>query len=148
MNVTGKVISVNNDRAVVVCQRNSACSSCHDCMDSSRCAAHLIFGNNDGQITVEAHNAVGANQGDEVVLSSPTFSTLVVAAAVFVLPVVFSIMAYIVASLCNFDYSAVLTMMIITFFTSFFIIAKIANMYTVRRISVEIIKILKERSLN
>ena len=78
------------DRAEVIHVRQSACSGdCHKCSGCGAAKETLI---------VEADNPIGAQPGDQVVVSSDSGSVMRAAAAVYMLPLVLFFAGYAIAA--------------------------------------------------
>ena len=146
MKAIGKVLSVNDSNAVVLSQRNSACSSCHNCECHGSCHAELVFGNQSENVTVCAKNIIKAKPGDIVELESSTLKTLLVSFIVFVMPLILTGVFYYILSLTNkisqADFLPIL--LIVLYFLLFFIFSFMSNIYVKRNASVSIVKIIEE----
>lgn len=144
MKAIGKVIEKHGNTAKVVSERNSACSMCHNCESHGMCHAELVFGEQTQSVEITALNTLGANIGDMVELESSTGLTLISAALIFVLPIVFSVLAYLISSeLTNIIYLPAIVL-VVTFFIVFFASAKLLNGYFRNKYTAQIIKIIEE----
>ena len=144
MKAYGKVLSVNEKYAKVVTQRNSACSSCHSCKSSGSCHAELVFGKQTEDVVIDAVNVACANVGDMVELASSTRKTLSVIATIFVLPVLFSLISYIVVlNFTESDFIPVIFLLCVFIF-SFIALVKLMNIYAKKYLKAYIVRIVKE----
>ncbi len=90
MTQSGRVVSVDGRYATVEILRDSACAGCssaHSCIGCKK------------KVRVKALNSAGADAGDVVRVETPTPTVLFYAFCVFLLPLIFAIAAYAVASL-------------------------------------------------
>ena len=144
MKAQGIVTQIKGSYAVVVSERNSACSSCHECKSKGSCHAELIFGNQKQNVTVTARNTVGALCGDMVELESSTFVTLLCSFFVFVFPF-FITAAFYFLTVEQYKNSYYLPLILISVFClSFFVLGFIFNSFIRKKHSIYIVKVLEE----
>ncbi len=144
MKAKGTVIETDGKTARVVSVRNSACSSCHNCANSGACHAELIFGEQTQSVQITAKNLVGAVRGDVVELESSTGKTLGTAFAVFIIPVILAVTAFLFADKFFTSQGISAIIMLCTFVASFFVISKIAGAFVKQSLNTYIVKILEE----
>lgn len=144
MKAKGIVTKINGSYATVVSERNSACSSCHECKSKGSCHAELIFGNQKQDVTVTAKNAVGAKFGDTVELESSTFVTLICSFFVFVFPFFVTAAFYFLAGGQYVNSRYLPLVLIAVFCTSFFVLGLIFNSFIRKKHSIYIVKVLEE----
>lgn len=90
MKATGTVIEVKGGYATVKSERHSACDGCHSkdfCLSCSK-----------KEITVTVPDTIGVRPGDEVEIETPSQTVLGYAAAIFVLPILVAIAAYMIGA--------------------------------------------------
>ena len=88
MTEVGRVVSVNDDAAVVAMGKSGSCSKCGLCMASS-----------DGkEVLLLARNEAGAGPGDTVVVEISAGKVLVAAFSLYMLPVLMTILGFVVGS--------------------------------------------------
>ncbi|MEA3409347.1 MAG: SoxR reducing system RseC family protein [Candidatus Eisenbacteria bacterium] len=88
MTEVGRVVSVNDDAAVVAMGKSGSCNKCGLCMASS-----------DGrEVLLLARNAAGAGPGDSVEIEISAGRVLVAAFALYMLPVLMTILGFVVGS--------------------------------------------------
>ena len=138
------MLSVNGNKAQIVSNRSSACSSCHSCKNSGSCHAELVFGKQTEDVVVEAFNGVSAKIGDSVVLSSSTGKTLAVSAVLFVLPVILSFVSYVIASKFTLSDNIPVLCMLLVLVVSFAVFGKLMNVYAKNHLKIHIVRIVKE----
>ena len=78
MTQNAKVLKIENNLALVLVKRTSACSG--NCKSCSGC--------DEKKITVYAKNTIGAKENDDVVIFSDTKMTLLLAFKLYILPVI------------------------------------------------------------
>ena len=145
MNAIGTVIEIDkNNMAVVSTQRSSACSSCHNCEASGACHAELIFGEQKSVVIHKAENAVGAKVGDTVEISASTNKTLLISALVFVLPLLITIICYFCLSAFIVNVGLLTALLVVLYFLSFVVMAKMVNVYAKNNIKTFVVRILEE----
>ena len=145
MRADAEIIKVNGMYAIAKAQRTPACSSCAGCSEKGGCGAHLIFGEQTENVELEVYNGVGAKVGDFVELGSSTAKTLLVSLAVFVLPVLLSVLGYFVAAHFTGDEYIPAAVLVIVFVLSFAAASAVMNVYAKKHIRIEVVRILEER---
>lgn len=144
MKAIAVVLEAKDKYARVKSRRESACSSCEKCENNGNCTAELVFGKQNSDVELDVYNGIGAKTGDTVELESSTAKTLLIAMLVFVLPVIFSVAAYLITD-ALFDSIYLPALFLVGVFAlSFFIIAKIMNGYAMTHIRIEIVRIVEE----
>ena len=145
MNAIGTVIEIDkNNKAVVSTQRSSACSSCHNCEASGSCHAELVFGEQNGVVIHKAENTAGASVGDKVEISVSTNKTLLISALVFVLPLIITVISYFCLSIFIENLGLLTALLVVLYFMSFVVMAKIVNVYVKNNIKTFVVRILEE----
>lgn len=145
MNAIGTVIEIDkNNKAVVSTQRSSACSSCHNCEASGACHAELIFGEQKSTVIHKAENPVGAKVGDSVEISVSTNKTLLISALVFVMPLLITVLCYFCLSMFVKSVGLLTSLLVVLYFVSFVLMAKIVNVYAKNKIKTIVVRILEE----
>lgn len=144
MKAVGIVTKIENGIATVLCQRNSACSSCHECEAKGACHAELIFGEQEQTVTVEAENTVGAKTGDKVEIESSTSNTLLSAFFVFVIPFFVSLLVYFTVKDKLSENTFFPLILIAVFLLAFYVSGKIVNAFVRKRHKTYIVEILEE----
>ena len=79
------VISTDGEFAVVEVVRLSACEGCHKA-ESGSCSVCTLAGGGAKKVSVRAHNPIGAEAGETVVVESSSRRMLLYAACLFLLP--------------------------------------------------------------
>ena len=143
MKATGKVIETIGKRARVESVRSSACSSCHECEARGACHAELIFGSQTQSVIIETDNRIGAKVGDTVEIESSSSKTLAVSAVVFIIPIILSVIAYVIANKTLTDLQSALVLLI-TLLISFFVFLKLMNRFVKTSLASYIVKISEE----
>ncbi len=88
MTEVGRVVSVNEDAAVVAMEKSGSCDKCGLCMASS-----------DGkEVLLLARNEAGAGPGDTVEIEISAGKVLVAAFSLYMLPVLMTILGFVVGS--------------------------------------------------
>lgn len=144
MKAVGIVTKIENGVATVLCQRSSACSSCHECEAKGACHAELIFGNQEQTVTAEAENSLGAKIGDKVEIESSTVNTLLSAFFVFVIPFFVSLLIYFTVKEKLSDNTFFPLILIAVFLLAFYVSGKIVNAFIKKRHKTYIVEILEE----
>ncbi|MBE6564149.1 MAG: hypothetical protein E7655_02580 [Ruminococcaceae bacterium] len=85
MKQKAKVIEIKNGKAIVECEREDACSGCHSKGSCPKACQ---------KIRTEAVNRIGAQAGDTVEIETADGPVLLYAFAVFILPILLAIAAY------------------------------------------------------
>ncbi len=136
MEQKGTVISVNGKLATVEFLRESACSGCHN---KSACETGVMMGCGKTQkVTVVANNLCNAEIGDNVIITSDSLKTLIIAFCVFVLPLIITFIGYAVAKSLFADSAATPIIAAAIFFISFFGLFFGINEFLKNKISVNI----------
>ena len=144
MKAIGKVKELKNDYAVVVSERKSACSACHNCEAKGTCSAELVFGEQKQDVSVTAYNSVGAKIGDTVELESSTKYTLSLAIIIFILPFLLTAaIYYLIVNIFNSGISLP-PILIVIFLVLFIIVSKIANRIIQSKKTITIVRVLEE----
>lgn len=144
MQTVARVLKVSGNMARVVCKRQSACdTSCKSCENKDSCAGQLLF-TNDSSVELDVYNTVGAKVGDTVELSSSTFKTLVISLVVFVFPVLFSVIGYVVCDKLTESIYLPALVLAAVFAVAFAATAFCMNEYAKKNIRIEIVKIVEE----
>ena len=90
MESIGYVTAVAGDCATVEVRRTSACEGCHKSAEGG-CSVCTLMGGEKSRVTrTVARNPLGAKPGDRVRIESPASQVLLLAAAVFLLPLAFA----------------------------------------------------------
>ncbi len=147
MTAKGVVIDVKDGNAIVKCQRQSACESCHNCKESGVCHAELIFGEANREITVEVQNSLMAEIGSRVEVSASTAHTLLYSVMIFLLPCLLSALCFAIMNKLLVDMTLIALSMIGVFLIGFFVFAKLLNSYIKSKNTLEITKILGENDI-
>ncbi|MBQ7398916.1 MAG: SoxR reducing system RseC family protein [Clostridia bacterium] len=148
MKAVGIVTKTENNSAIVVSERSSACSSCHNCEAKGACHAEIVFGEQTQSVEVSVKNTVGAKCGDKVELESSTLGTLAAAFSVFVVPVVLTLMSYFLLK-DSLEQSNLLPIVLIAVFCiGFFVLGKIINQVIKKKHTIYIVGILEESKEN
>ena len=92
----GTVVETHKGTAKVKVIRSSACSSCHNCEAKGACHVELVLGNQTEDVFVDAVNLANAKQGDLVQIEFSSKKTLFVSMLVFVLPIIISMISFVV----------------------------------------------------
>jgi len=144
MRAEAVVLSVSGNKAKVKSVRQSACASCASCESKGHCHAQLIFGDQDSSIVTEVYNTAGAKTGDRVMLASTGANILLLSMLVFVLPVVVSVLFYLLsAQVFTSEYVPVI-FLAVTFFVCFVLCALFCDRYAKKNLKTEIVKIIEE----
>ncbi len=144
MRAEAVVLSVNGNKAKVKSIRQSACASCENCESKAHCHAQLIFGDQDSSIVTEVYNTAGAKTGDRVMLASKGANILMLSMAVFVLPILFSVLSYFVAIRFFASENMPVVFLAVTFFACFALCAFFCDKYAKKNLKTEIVKIIEE----
>ena len=141
MEAIGKVIEINGKYATVESQRNSACSSCHNCEAKGACHAELIFGEQNQTVVSVADNTIGAKIGDTVEIEASTSKTLFVAFMIFVFPVAIAVLMYFLLSQFISNTTVLAVSLVASFVVAFIVLIKIMNVYVTKKVSLKIVRI-------
>ena len=93
---SAKVVSTDGEIAVVEVSRKAMCDGCHKTTCGEKCAMSSLMSSG-SKMTASAYNKIGAEAGDTVEIETSDREVLVIAAFVFVLPVVLGCIFYAVA---------------------------------------------------
>lgn len=98
MRTRAKVVATAGEYATVLCDRRSACDSCHKTADGGECSVCSLMG---GARSMQAcaYNAACAQIGDIVEIETTSTRVLGYAALVFILPITMIIFGYMLAGL-------------------------------------------------
>ena len=138
MKKIGLVTEVFNDHALVSVSRKSACEGCHANVDGN-CSACITFSNK--ETVCKADNSIGACVGDRVELETESKTVIFYAAAVFLFPVILSVIGYFALSLLNSETAAYLGALG-GFVLAFIIVWLTLNRRASRRFDVKIVGVL------
>lgn len=144
MRAEAVVLNVSGNKARVKSVRQSACASCASCQSKGHCHAQLIFGSQENSIELDVYNAIGAKKGDKVLLSSTGANILLLAMAVFVMPVALSVAAYFLFQSLHLGEYAPVVSLAGTFVLSFALCALFCDRYAKKNLRTEIVKIIEE----
>ena len=97
MTEIGYVVAVDDKLATVEINRASACEGCHKQSQPGGCSACSLLGG-DKKMRAIAINSCGAVVGDKVKVSASSARTLLYGFIVFLLPILFGLALYFVAS--------------------------------------------------
>lgn len=139
----GKVIEKNENTVKVESNRTSACSSCHNCEAKGFCHPEPMFAQQEQKVIIDAENAIGANVGDIVEVSSSTKKTLFVSVTVYLIPVILGVVSYICASMF-YSETVCAVVSVLVFCLSFFVSVKVMNLYVNKNLTVVAIRIVEE----
>lgn len=92
----GKVLSIDNNVAIVEVERKSACDGCHKNETGEGCSICSLTGGN-RKFSAKALNKIGAKVGDTVEIASASSRVLFYSMLVFILPVIIGIAFYFIA---------------------------------------------------
>ena len=139
------VISTHGDKAKVRVLRQSACDGCEGCSEKGKCHSEIMLSEAPKSYELELDNAAGAKAGDLVEIKSSGNFVLIFAALIFVLPIVFTIAAYMVSDI--FFYGNIPVMISALTFVTVFTVSAIVTNKLIPKYSHNIIsKIIKENS--
>lgn len=141
MNTVAYVKEVNGKYAIVETERKSACDGCHKNENGEGCAMCKVFGGST-KIEAKARNTVGAKIGDKVEIDSSSARMLFYALLVFILPLVFGVAAYFVATSLGYGETVGGVCAIGAFVICFSAVAVISHFVISKRCDVEIVKII------
>lgn len=91
-----KVLSIDNNVAIVEVERKSACDGCHKNETGEGCSICSLTGGN-RKFSAKALNKIGAKVGDTVEITSASSRVLFYSMLVFILPVIIGIAFYFIA---------------------------------------------------
>ena len=148
MKAIGKVLSTHADKAIVVSKRESACSSCHNCEGRQSCHVHLIFGEQQQEVKVDADNLINASPGDIVELESDTSLTLTFSAIIFIVPILLGFVVYFVSDSFFKNSFFVFFSVIVSVLLSFCVLSKLVDRFVYKNIGIKVVKILEESDKN
>lgn len=132
---------VDENIAVVLVARRSACDGCHKAEGDKGCSVCTLLGGG-GEARTRARNPVGACVGDSVAVESRTRRILGYAALVFMMPVLLSLIGYAVGVLTHVGEGVTLCLALGGFLLSLAIIYFYSRLVVARRVDVEIVEIL------
>ena len=144
MKAKGIVVDIDGQFAKVKCLRSSACSSCHNCEAKGTCHAELIFGEQTEDVFVHVDNRLNAKIGDSVELESSSARTLLASVILFVLPVIFASLSYLVCEALLLSSVVSSLILLCVLIVSFLVVAKITNKLAEQNIISYIVRILEE----
>ena len=98
MQTQAVVIALDGDFAVVETSRKSACDGCHRQQDGKGCAMCTLMGDSK-TMRARAHNPLGAQPGDTVLVESSSARVLGYGALVFLLPLLAALAGWGIAAL-------------------------------------------------
>ncbi len=142
MNTVAIVKEISGKYAVIETEKKSACDGCHKNANGEGCAMCKVFGGNT-KVQARARNIAGASVGDKVEIESSSARMLSYAMIVFILPLVFAIVAYFIAFSTGIGegYSALCA--IGAFVLTLSVIAVISKLFLTDRCDINIVKIIK-----
>lgn len=97
MQTKGTVLSLKGNEALVRVFRESGCASCRNCPSSAACHAEFTLTDTPKAFELYAENTCGAKPGDTVEVYTANKLPLSLAFVTFVLPLVLTIAAYVLA---------------------------------------------------
>ena len=139
----GTVLSVDGNKAHIRTFKESACGGCMNCENKDKCDAHFMLVDSRDSYECDVVNDIGAKVGDVVELYTPTPVSISLALIIFVLPVLVTVAAYLLADVFFEKYMPVV-FAVIAFFASFFVGAVLANRFSAKKVNVSISKIIEE----
>ncbi len=143
MNAKAYVIECNDGNAKVKVIRRTACDSCASCSQKEACHAELFLSDTNKTYVITAKNDMGAKPGDMVEIESENKKQLALAFALFLFPVIFGIIAYIIFSALKFEEYSVLFAVLVSV-GAFFACAYAADNYSKKNMQSYIVKIIEE----
>lgn len=93
------VIETNGKKALVRATRGSACEGCSGCSKKGECHTELLFSDSSRTYILEVDNEIGASSGDRCLVESKGNGVLLFAVLVFLVPIIATAVAYIVADM-------------------------------------------------
>jgi positive regulator of sigma E activity len=133
---------VDENIAVVLVARRSACDGCHKAEGDKGCSVCTLLGGN-GEARTRAKNTAGARKGDTVAVESRTRRILSYAALVFMMPVLLSLVGYAVGVLAGLGEGMTLLTALGGFVLSFLVIYLYSRLVVAHRLDVEIVEIIE-----
>ncbi len=140
MRQIGIVKDVSPEYATVLVSRKSACEGCHANADGN-CSACISLGKK--ELVTKADNMLGAAVGDRVLVETESGRVLTYAAAVFLLPIILSIISYILGGLAEYTFMPYVGA-VVGFLVTFLASSVILNRAASKRLDVKIIEILNK----
>lgn len=135
MTENGTLISKEKQFAYVEVKRGSMCSGCTNSDCGTSCTRAEL-------IKVKALNKVNADIGDKVKLYSKSSRIYLIFSLAFLLPIILFILSfYLFISVFVEHYAYLFSAFV--FFVSFVLFAILANVYTKKAVSVEIVEIVE-----
>ena len=147
MQTKAKVIAVDGKYATVETTRVSACDGCHKQAEGG-CSVCSLMGASKKTLTTRAINTVGAQAGDKVVVESSSSRMLWYAALVFLLPVVVTIVAWLITALITDIVGWQIAVAAVAFAVTFVGIGIYSKMIEKKQCDVEIVEIVREEQDN
>ena len=98
MKMTGRVVELQGEDAVVETERISACEGCHKRQEGQSCSVCSLM-NGNRKMQTRARNPIGAKVGDLVGVESETTRILGYAALVFLLPLALAAAGWFIAGI-------------------------------------------------
>lgn len=139
----GTVLSVDGNKARIRTFKESACGGCMNCENKDKCDAHFMLVDSYDNYECDAVNDIGAKVGDVVELYTPSPVSISLALIIFVLPVLITVAAYLLADI-KFNGYIPLVIAVVAFFASFFAGSILANKFSAKKVNVLISKIIEE----
>ena len=144
MNNTASVLSTDGKTAKVRVHRKSACEGCANCEGEAKCHAEILLTETPRTFETTVINDIGAKVGDRVELATDGKLLLPLAFLAFIMPIVLTVLAYLVISAFSLPEYAILVGTVAVFFISFLACAALANRISAKRVKISISKILEE----
>lgn len=148
MKAIGTVIRVDKNTVTVVSERNSACSSCHNCEAKGACHAELVFGEQTQSIVVDAENKADAKIGDVVELESSTTGTLFAALGLYIVPFIITLVFYLFFNNLFTDSDYFPLALILVLCAGFVVMGKVVNRVVKNKHAIYVVRILEESKEN
>ena len=143
MTQNARVLSLDGDKATVSVIRRSACEGCKQ---KSLCAGMSGDCAEQKELLATVKNKIGAKEGDEVELSTPTGIVLGSAFCVFVLPIILAFASFFVLSATVLSQAYIYGITLCVFVISCVVISFVLDRFMKKDTRVEIVKILKEEN--
>ena len=147
MKTKGTVIETYGDKARVMTERSSACGNCEGCSSKGSCHTELLLSETGRTYELEVENTLKASVGDVVEVSSSGNLVLVFAVVIFLIPVIASVVGYLISDIyLDGSYPVLVSgaSFLLVFLTGTFIINKVISNVSHNIIS----KIIKESGDN
>lgn len=140
-----KVLSTENNVALIEVERKAACDGCHKNKTGEGCSICSLTGGN-RRFSAKAENNVGAKVGDVVEAETSSSRVLFYSVLVFVLPVVFGILFYFLADFlfCTelYNYLALIVGFAISFFGVWLYSKKISS----KKCDIKIVRVVNSNN--